>query len=54
MYPRLSEDYTLSLLGEIPERPRALLVSPEGRVLHEAALGTAAELSELRQAIESV
>ena len=54
MYPRLSEDYTLSLLGEIPERPRALLVSPEGRVLHEAEVGTAAELSELRQAVEGV
>jgi len=54
MYPQLSGDYTLSLLGEIPERPRAQLVSPEGRVLYEADVATAAGLSELRQAVESV
>jgi hypothetical protein len=54
MYPQLSENYTLSLLGEIPERPRALLVSPEGRVLHGAEIGTAASLSALRQAVERV
>jgi hypothetical protein len=54
MYPQLSANYTLSLLGEIPERPRALLVSPEGRALYEAEVGTAADLSELRQAVESV
>jgi hypothetical protein len=54
MYPRLSGNYTLSLLGELPERPAALLVSPEGRVLHRAEIGTAAELSELRQAVERV
>ena len=53
MYPRLSGNYTLSLLGEIPERPRALLLSPEGRVLRRAEIGTAAGLSELRQAVES-
>jgi hypothetical protein len=54
MYPQLSRDYTLSLLHEIPDRPRAQLVSPEGRVLYEAEAGTAAGLSELRQAVESV
>ena len=54
MYPQLSGSYTLSLLGEIPERPRAQLVSPEGRVLHEVEVGTAAGLSELRQAVESL
>jgi hypothetical protein len=54
MYPQLSGSYTLSLLGEVPERPRALLISPEGRVLHQAELGTAAGFSELRQAVESV
>jgi hypothetical protein len=54
MYPRLSRNYTLSLLGEIPERPHALLVSPEGRVLHRAEVGTAAGLDELREAVESV
>jgi hypothetical protein len=54
MYPELSRNYTLSLLGEIPERPRSQLVSPEGRVLYEAEVGTAAGLSELRQAVESV
>jgi hypothetical protein len=52
MYPRLSESYTLSLLGEIPEHPRALLISPEGRVLYEAEVGTAGRLDELRQAVE--
>ena len=54
MYPRLSGNYTLSLLGEIPERPRAQLVSPEGRVIHQAEIGTADGLSELQQAVESV
>jgi hypothetical protein len=54
MYPHLSRDYTLSLLGEIPERPRVQLVSPEGRVLYEAEVGTAAGLSELRRAVEGV
>jgi hypothetical protein len=54
MYPRLSGNYALSLLGEIPERPRAQLVSPEGRLLYEAEVGAAAGLSELRQAVESV
>ncbi len=54
MYPKLSASYTRSLLRETPERPRALLVSPEGRVLHEAEIGTEASLSELRQALESV
>jgi hypothetical protein len=54
MYPRLSGNYTLSLLGEIPERPRAMLISSEGRVLHEVEVGTAAGLSELRQAVESL
>ncbi len=54
MYPQLSGNYTLSLLGEIPERPRAQLISPEGRVLHEAEIGTTAGVSELRQAVENV
>jgi hypothetical protein len=54
MYPQLSGNYTLSLLGEIPVRPRAQLVSPEGRILYGAEVGTAASLSELRQAVESV
>ena len=54
MYPQLSGNYALSLLGEIPERPRAQLISPEGRILYEAEVGTAAGLSQLSQAVESV
>ena len=54
MYPQLSENYTLSLLGDLPERPHAQLVSPEGRVLYEAELGTAAEFAELRHAVDRV
>jgi hypothetical protein len=54
MYPQLSANYTLSLLGELPKRPRALLITPEGRVLDEAEIGTAAGLSELQRAVESL
>jgi hypothetical protein len=55
MYPRLSEGYTRSLLREPPgRRPRALLVSPEGRALYEAEVGRSEDLSGLRRAIERV
>jgi hypothetical protein len=54
MYPHLSGNYTLSLLGEIPERPRAQLVSPDGRKIYEAELAATAGLPELRKAVESV
>jgi hypothetical protein len=53
MYPHLSPNYTQSLIGEIPERPRAQLVSPEGRVLYEGEVGGAAALSELREVVAS-
>lgn len=52
MYPRMSESYTLSLIDEIPERPQALLVSPEGRLIHRADLGLPSSFDELRQAVE--
>lgn len=51
LYPRLSASYTASLLDEEPDRPRALLLSPEGRVLHEASLEAVAEFGALREAI---
>ena len=52
MYPRLSADYTLSLLGELPKRPRVQLISPEGRVLYQGDVEATAGVSDLRRAVD--
>jgi len=52
-YPRLSESYTLSLLGETPTGPYALVVTPEGRVLYRSDLAKLDALAEIRGSLES-
>jgi hypothetical protein len=52
-YPRLSENYTLSLLGERPRGPYALVLTPEGRVLYRSELGKIDALAEIRGSLES-
>lgn len=52
-YPRLSENQTLSLLGEVPTGPYALIVTPEGRVLYRSNLAKLDALAEMRGSLES-
>ncbi len=49
-YPRAAEMHAQSLLGELPDRPYALLVTSEGRLLHRSDLAEAGVFEALRAA----
>jgi hypothetical protein len=55
-YPAAAEKHAQSLLGAVPNGPRGLLISPEGRVVLEVDLGPGAapeSIEALRAAIEA-
>lgn len=49
-YPRAAELHAQSLLGEVPDRSYALLLTSEGRILHRADLAEAGVIAALRAA----
>ena len=52
-YPRAAPSYTRQLLGELPEGPYALLVSPHGKVLYRSALTEAQAMARLGEAVRA-
>ncbi len=52
-YPRAAPSYTRQLLGELPEAPYALLVSPHGKVLYRSALTEAQAMARLGEAVRA-
>lgn len=49
----LNDNYTRALLGAKPDVPMALLLTPEGRVLHRAELGARGAISAFRSVARS-